>query len=102
YAAYAAAHVYTVSIPGCSTAGAKVFVGQRNDPFAVNLGKIFDLVNLAAGEVLGARDQGGDILADKNVITIALEVPAACLNDAADGIVGAWTSASVRQARVIN
>ncbi len=37
YAAYAAQHVYTVNIPGCSTPG-KVFVGQRKDPFAVNLG----------------------------------------------------------------
>ena len=37
YAAYAAQHVYSVNIPGCSTPG-KVFVGQRKDPFAVNLG----------------------------------------------------------------
>ena len=30
-------HVYTVNIPGCTAPG-KVFVGQRKDPFAVNLG----------------------------------------------------------------
>jgi hypothetical protein len=47
YAAYAAAHVYSVNIPGCSTP-ARVFVGQRKDPFVVNLGETFDLVNIKA------------------------------------------------------
>jgi len=47
YAAYAAAHVYNVNIPGCSTP-ARVFVGQRKDPFVVNLGETFDLVNIKA------------------------------------------------------
>ena len=45
YAAYAAQHIYTVNIPGCTAAG-KVFVGQRKDPFAVNLGVVFDLLNV--------------------------------------------------------
>ena len=45
YAAYAAQHVYNVNIPGCTGTG-KLFVGQRKDPFAVNLGVIFDLVNV--------------------------------------------------------
>jgi hypothetical protein len=44
YAGYAAKHVYAVNIPGCAVPG-RVFVGQRQDPFAVNLGTIFDLVN---------------------------------------------------------
>ena len=35
-------HVYNVNIPGCSQPG-KLFVGQRKEPFAVNLGTIFDL-----------------------------------------------------------
>jgi hypothetical protein len=39
-----AKHVYTVNMPGCSQP-ARLFVGQRQDPFAVNLGTIFDLVN---------------------------------------------------------
>ncbi|MFX4431694.1 DUF4331 family protein, partial [Acinetobacter baumannii] len=37
YADYAAKHVYTVNIPECPTP-AKLFVGQRQDAFAVNLG----------------------------------------------------------------
>src|SRR5437868_6624248 len=40
YPAYAAKHIYPITIPGCATP-AKVFVGQRQDPFAVNLGTIF-------------------------------------------------------------
>jgi hypothetical protein len=43
YAGYAAKHVYT-STSRAAPAG-RVFVGQRQDPFAVNLGTIFDLVN---------------------------------------------------------
>jgi hypothetical protein len=45
YAAYAAQHIYSVNIPGCTGTG-KLFVGQRKDPFAVNLGVIFDLLNV--------------------------------------------------------
>ena len=44
YAAYANQFIYNVTIPGCSTPG-KVFVGQRADAFAVNLGGAFDSVN---------------------------------------------------------
>ncbi len=111
YAGYAQAHVYDVTIPGCTPpAGTspRVFVGQRLEGFAVNLGQIFDLVNMdldpatPQADPIGARDQGMNTVANKNVTTIALEVPASCLNDAADTVFGAWTTASVRQARVIN
>jgi hypothetical protein len=44
YIAYAN-NVSDISIPGCSTPG-RVFVGQRKDPFVVNLGETFDLVNI--------------------------------------------------------
>jgi hypothetical protein len=108
YPAYAAAHVYSITIPGCATAGSRMFVGQRADGFAVNLGQIFDLVNLdldaatPQANPLGPADQGMNILGGKNVVTLALEVPATCLNDSADTTFGAWTSASLRQARVLN
>ena len=45
YPAYANQFIYEISVPGCTTNG-KVFVGQRAEAFAVNLGEIFDLVNL--------------------------------------------------------
>ena len=100
YAAYAALHVFPIQIPNCSTAG-KVFVGQRKDPFAVNLGTIFDLVNAPASFVLDPtqKDAATDSLANKNVTTIALEVPASCLVNASgtDPVIGGWTTASLRQ-----
>lgn len=114
YAAYAAAHKYPVNIPGCDTPG-QVFVGQRKESFRVNLGTIFDLVNAPLGVITsaGSRDlltgSASDVLQNKNVSSIALEVPTKCLT--ADGktpsttarsVIGGWTTASVRQARVIN
>ena len=50
YAGYAAQHIYSVNIPGCGMP-ARLFVGQRQDPFAVNLGTIFDLVNAPVGVI---------------------------------------------------
>ncbi len=113
YAGYAAQHVYNVTIPGCSTAG-KVFVGQRKDPFAVNLGVIFDLVNIPgaadfsaaeAGFVLDPtkKDAGADDLIYKNVTALEIEVPTSCLLAAggADPVIGGWTTASLRQGSLL-
>jgi hypothetical protein len=106
YAAYAAAHVYNVLIPGCATP-ARLFVGQRKDSFVVNLGETFDLINIKAPAVeFSANAERGakDDLALKNVTSIELEVAASCLTAAgsSDPVVGGWTTASVRQARLIN
>ncbi|WP_148861200.1 DUF4331 domain-containing protein [Marinobacter fonticola] len=104
YAAYAGNHVTEVAIPGCSANG-RVFVGQRKDAFAVNLGEIFDLVNIS--NPTGTRDQNLDQLANANVTSFAVEVPTDCLTGSAvtaggDPVIGGWTTASVRQARVLN
>lgn len=97
YNAYANAHVYNVNIPGCSTAG-RMFVGQRKDPFVVNLGEAFDLINTnPLGPVNGERDY----LAGKNVTSLILEVPASCLTNGSEPVIGGWTTASVRQGRLI-
>ncbi len=104
YAAYAAKHIYSVNIPGCSTPG-KVFVGQRKDPFAVNLGVIFDLVNVPSAAFLldnNNKDAGTDSLADKNVTSLALEVPASCLTTGTDPVIGGWTTASLRQGSLLS
>ena len=98
YPAYAANFLYSVAIPGCATPG-RVFVGQRKDGFVVNLGEIFDLVNL---NPVGPRDGARNIIADKNVTSIALEVPISCLVTGADPVIGAWTTASLRQGQVLN
>ena len=105
YAGYASQFVYSVNIPGCTTPG-KVFVGQRKDPFAVNLGVIFDLVNVPSAAFLldnNNKDAGTDSLADKNVTTLALEVPTSCLVASAnEPVIGAWTTASLRQGNLLS
>jgi len=106
YAAYAAKHIYSVNIPGCGTPG-KVFVGQRKDPFAVNLGVIFDLVNVPSAAFLldnANKDAGTDSLSDKNVTSLAIEVPTSCLLAAGstDTVIGGWTTASLRQGSLLS
>ena len=89
YEAYAAQRMYDVTIPGCGTAG-RVFVGQRDDPFVVNLGETFDLVNL---NPLGPVDGAADTLCGKNVTALVLEVPIACVTRSGNPVLGAWTTA---------
>jgi hypothetical protein len=104
YAAYAAKHMYTVNIPGCGTP-ARMFVGQRKDPFVVNLGETFDLINIKAPATefsAGAEKGAKDDLAGKNVTSIELEVAASCLTAGGDPVIGGWTTASMRQARLLN
>jgi hypothetical protein len=103
YIAYANRHIFDVSIPGCTGSG-RVFVGQRKDPFVVNLGETFDLVNIRAPAVeldAAAEFATDDTLADKNVTSFILEVPIACLTEGKGPIIGGWTSASVRAQRVL-
>jgi hypothetical protein len=51
--------------------GMRVFAGQRDDPFAIDLGAVFDTLNL--------RAPGTDMLSGFNVHSIALELPASML-----------------------
>ena len=103
YVGYAAKHIYSVNIPGCATPG-KVFVGQRKDPFAVNLGTIFDLVHAPASFLLDntQKDAATDSLQDKNVTSLAIEVPTSCLTAGTDPVIGGWTSASLRQGSLLS
>nr|WP_088279328.1 DUF4331 domain-containing protein [Ideonella sp. A 288] len=105
YAAYAAKHIHAVNIPGCATP-ARLFVGQRQDPFAVNLGTIFDLVNAPVSVITDPTLIGAapNTIGDKNVTTLALEVHRSCLKsgDQGDDVIGGWTTASLRQARLLD
>ncbi len=102
YAGYAARHIYSVNIPGCSTP-AKVFVGQRQDAFAVNLGVIFDLVNAPVAVITDSAliNAAPNTIGNKNVTTMAMEVHKSCLTSG-DDVIGGWTTASLRQARLLN
>ncbi len=102
YASYAGNFVHSVKLAGCPAGSdvGRVFVGQRKDSFAVNLGEIFDLVNT---NPLGPVNAETDDLADKNVTTLALEVPITCLTGGnTNGIIGTWTTASMPQVRVLD
>ena len=106
YQAYADTFVQNINFGNCGSG--KVFVGQRQDPFAVNLGEVFDLVNIKipatqlAPSGVNAEDQGLNTIANKNVTTIALEVPQSCLVASNDTVIGGWTTASLPQATLLN
>ena len=100
YAAYAGKHMYSVNIPGCTTPG-KVFVGQRRDGFGVNLGEIFDLVNIPTAKIIGSRTGSSNTLEAKNVTSIAMELPIACLTTASDPVIGVWSTASLPRSRLV-
>jgi hypothetical protein len=94
YAAYAAQHVLTTD-PFAGTHTGRVFVGQRREGFIVELGGVFDRMN-----VTGPNQNS---LRYKNVTAIGLELPTALLtNDGANPVIGAWCSSSRRQARILN
>jgi len=115
YPTYANQFIYNISIPGCAQQG-KVFVGQRAEYFAVNLGPIFDLVNFVPIEGdndpvygNGSPFPGGitqsennqELINKKNVTSIALEIPTACLTGTGNGVIGVWSTASLPQARLL-
>jgi hypothetical protein len=116
YASLAQAAVH--SLPG----GRQVFAGQRAEGFYVDLGAIFDLGNLRpfeqdhatfglANTGIGQMAAGVNSTGGVNVHSIALQVPKA---DVAQGgtspssasssssVIGVWTTASRRKARVLN
>lgn len=103
--------IYDVTIPGCTdggTAPGKLFVGQRAEGFVVNLGETFDLINVngnnppVTGITPYTRSSDSNILDDKNITSLALQVPSDCLTTAGEPSIGAWTTASLPQARVLN
>jgi hypothetical protein len=104
YVAYANQHIHDVQVPGCAGAG-RVFVGQRKDPFVVNLGETFDLINIKYPAVeLNplAEFAAVDNLADANVTSIVMELPIGCLTEGKGDVIGAWTTASVPMSRVMS
>ena len=101
YPGYAAKHVYDINIPGCAGTS-RMFVGQRKDPFQVNLGEIFDLFNIPAARILGSPSGGQSSNAKLNITALELEVPISCLTAGAETVIGSWTTASLRQGRLLN
>jgi len=87
--------------------GGKVFAGQRDEYFYIDVGGVFDALNLRS---IGASG-GLDTTQGFNVSTIALEVPVQDLTvsravpaspTASDAVIGVWSTASRRSTRVLN
>ncbi len=110
YETYASQHVQNVTFPGCPSgkAAGKVFVGQRQEGFAVNLGPIFDLVNATALQITDPtliNAFAANSIQDKNITTMAIEIHKDCLtagNATGDPVIGGWTTASMRQGRLLS
>jgi len=87
--------------------GGKVFAGQRDESFFIDVGGTFDAFNFRS---LGATG-GVDGLRTLNIKTIAIEVPIQELtrnrtvptsSTASDAVIGVWATASRRSMSVIN
>jgi hypothetical protein len=109
YAALADAAVHTLS------SGEIVFAGQRNDPFFVDLGSIFDLGDLRPFQNLHliptAAAPGVDATKALNIHSIAIQVPISDLTKgghwssssdvmSSDSVIGVWGGASRRKVRI--
>ena len=99
YAALASAAVR--DLPG----GVKVFAGQRDDPFFVDLGSVFDLAGLRPFNPfhlipLGAT-AGVDGVAGYNTHSIAIQVPIEQLVKVPNTTIGVYASASRQRINVL-
>ena len=92
------------SLPG----GGKVFAGQVDDPFFVDLGATFDGINLRNGT--GASGGGKDDLAGLNTHAVVLQVPEAEVTrnrravsapNAANAVVGVWSTTERKRISVL-
>lgn len=89
--------------------GGRVFAGQREDPFFVDLGATFDGINLRNGT--GASGGGKDDLAGYGVHSVVLQIPEAHVTrdtkpvaaaDAKNAVVGVWSSTERRRLQATN
>jgi hypothetical protein len=90
--------------------GSRVFAGQRADGFYVDLGSIFDLLDLRPfqnlqvfAKALGLTAAPGvNTLKFANVHSIALQVPISRVTAPGRPVIGVWTTASRRRVRILD
>ena len=82
----------------------KLFVGQRKEAFAVNLGAIFDLVNAPLAVITDPANIGAlpNTIDDANITTLAIEMHKSCLTQGTDPVIGGWMTASLRQGTLLD
>jgi len=87
--------------------GIKEFTGQRDDPFYVDVGSIFDLLGLrpfnTAHAIPRSPEPGSDTTGGFNIHTTALQIPRSrlvpdCAGDASDKrcVIGVWSTSERR------
>jgi len=85
--------------------GIRVFAGQRDDPFFVDLGSVFDLAGLRPFNPFHViplpAESGRDAVARYNTHSIAIQVPIAQLVHAPNTNIGIYASASRQQVRIL-
>ena len=89
--------------------GGKVFAGQRDEPFFVDLGATFDAINVREGT--GNEGEGKDDFSGYSTSSIVMQVPEAAVTrngqpvagaDAANAVVGVWSTTERRRLEVQN
>jgi Domain of unknown function (DUF4331) len=80
-----------------SVGGARIFAGQRDDPFFGDIGSIFDLLAIRKGT--GNAGGGKDFFAGYAVHSIALQIPVSQLN-AKNKTIGVWSSTERRNVTI--
>jgi hypothetical protein len=89
--------------------GGRVFAGQRDETFYIDLGGTFDTLNLHVSPILSAADDaddtrniGPDAFSGFNVNTIAIEVPISeVMGEGGNPVIGAYASTSRPRVTVI-
>jgi Domain of unknown function (DUF4331) len=89
--------------------GTKVFVGQREDPFFVDLGATFDAINVREGT--GNEGLGKDDFSGMSTESIVLQIPEEEITrngkpvagpDAHNAVVGVWSTTERRKLELTN
>jgi Domain of unknown function (DUF4331) len=89
--------------------GTKVFVGQREDPFYVDLGAAFDAINIRQGT--GNEGAGKDDFSGYNISSTVLQIPERLVTrdgkrvedqDSFNAVVGVWSTTERRKLEVQN
>jgi hypothetical protein len=89
--------------------GSKVFAGQRDDPFFVDLGATFDAINVREGT--GNEGLGKDDFSGMSTHSIVLQIPEEEVTrngqpvsgpDAANAVVGVWSTTERRKLELTN
>jgi hypothetical protein len=92
-----------------SAGGIRLFAGQREDPFFVDLGATFDAINLRKGT--GNEGGGKDDFSGLNTQSIVMQIPEAQITrngqsvsapDSSNAVVGVWSTTERRKLEVTN